>query len=54
MRLTLRMILLLMAVILFVLAAVGVDIGSIAILPLGLAFFAGAFLVPDTVVGTRR
>jgi hypothetical protein len=50
MRLTLRMILLLIAVVLFVLAAVGVDLGSLAIVPLGLAFFAGAFLVPDTVV----
>jgi hypothetical protein len=54
MRLTLRMILLLIAVVLFVLAAVGVDLGSLAIVPLGLAFFAVAFLVPDTVVGARR
>jgi hypothetical protein len=54
MRLTVRMILLLVAVILFVLAAFGVDLGSIAIVPLGLAFFAGAFLVPDTVVSSRR
>lgn len=54
MRLTLRMILLLIAVVLFVLAAVGIDLGSLAIVPLGLAFFAGAFVVPDTMVGTRR
>jgi hypothetical protein len=54
MRLTVRSILLLVAVILFVLAAVGVDLGSLAILPLGLAFFAAAFIAPDTVVSARR
>ena len=54
MRLTLRMILLLIAVVLFVLAAVRVDLGSLAIVPLGLAFFAAAFLVPDTVISSRR
>jgi hypothetical protein len=53
MRLTWRMIVLQIAVVLFVLAVVGVDLGSLAIVPLGLAFFAGAFLVPDTVVGAR-
>ena len=37
-------ILLIIAVILFVLAAINVDIGSIALVPLGLAAFAAAFL----------
>jgi hypothetical protein len=54
MRLTVRSILLLVAVVLFVLAAVGVDLGTLALVPLGLASFAAAFIVPDTVVGTRR
>jgi hypothetical protein len=54
MRLTVRSILLLVAVVLFVLAAVGVDLGALALVPLGLACFAAAFFVPDTVVGTRR
>ena len=54
MRLTGRSILLLFAVLLFVLAAVGVDVGALALVPLGLACFAAAFIVPDTVVGTRR
>ena len=54
MRLSIRSILLLIAVVLFVLAAVGIDLGAIALVPLGLACFAGAFVVPDTVVGARR
>ncbi len=37
-------ILLIVAVILFVLAAINVDIGSVALVPLGLAAFAAAFL----------
>jgi hypothetical protein len=45
--LTPRTILLLVAVILFVLLAVGVQLGSVALLPLGLAAFAGAFLLGD-------
>jgi hypothetical protein len=48
------MIVLQIAVVLFVLAAVGVDLGSLAVVPLGLAFFAGAFVVPDTLLGARR
>ena len=54
MTLTARSILLLIAVILFVLAALGIDLGAISLVSLGLAAFAGAFLVPDTLVGTRR
>ncbi len=47
MSLTPRTILLLVAVILFILLAVGVQLGSVALLPLGLAAFAGAFLLGD-------
>ena len=54
MTLTFRSILLLIAVVLFVLAAVGIDVGAISLVPLGLACFAGAFVAPDTVVSTRR
>jgi hypothetical protein len=42
-----RAILLIIAVILFVLAAIGVSISSIALEPLGLAAFAAAFLVGE-------
>ena len=49
MSLTPRTLLLLVAVILFVLLAVGVQLGSVALLPLGLAAFAGAFLLGDGV-----
>ena len=43
----LRSILLIAAVICFVLAAVGTSLGSIGLVPLGLAFFAGTFLVGE-------
>ena len=54
MQLTIRTLCLLIAVILFVVAALGVDVRGISLLALGLAFFAAAFLVPDTAIGTRR
>jgi hypothetical protein len=54
MQLTVRTLLLIIAVILFVVYALGVRTGDVSLLGLGLAFFAGAFLVPDTVLGTRR
>jgi hypothetical protein len=54
MQLTIRSLLILVAVILFVVDAVGVWTGDISLLGLGLACFAGAFLAPDTIVGTRR
>jgi len=54
MQLTVRTLCLIIAVILFVIAAVGVDVRGISIVALGLAFFAASFLVPDTVLGTRR
>ncbi len=54
MTLTVRSVLLLIAIVLFVLAAVGADLGRLAVGWLGLACFAGAFLAPDTAIGTRR
>lgn len=47
MNLGVRSILLIVAVILFVLGAFGVDLGTISLVPLGLAFFAAAFLVGE-------
>lgn len=41
----LRLILLVIAIILFILAAIGVGLGSVSLVPLGLAFMAGALLV---------
>ena len=43
----LRAILLIVAVVLFVLAALGIGLGAISITALGLAAFAGAFLVGE-------
>jgi hypothetical protein len=53
MTLTLRTLLLLIAVILFVVAAVGVDVKGVSLTALGLACFAGAFLVPNSALGRR-
>jgi hypothetical protein len=53
MTLTLRTLLLLIAVIIFVIAALGVHVGDVSLVALGLAFFAAAFLVPDTALGRR-
>jgi hypothetical protein len=53
MQLTIRSLLLLIAVILFVLVAFGVDVKGISFLSLGLACFAGSFLVRDTVLSRR-
>lgn len=44
MRLDPRSILLIIAIVLFVLAALGVSLGTLSLVPLGLAAFAGAFL----------
>jgi hypothetical protein len=54
MQLTFRTLCLLIAVILFVIAAFGVDVRGISLVALGLAFFAGSFLVPETVLSRRR
>jgi hypothetical protein len=48
MQLTVRSLCLLIAVILFVLYALSVDVKGISFLGLGLAFFAGSFVVPET------
>ena len=53
MNLSIRSILLLVAVVLFLLAAFGIGFGEISLLPLGLAFFAGAFLVAEGGFGVR-
>jgi hypothetical protein len=53
MKLTYRSLSLLIAVILFVAAVVGVDVRGISVVPLGLAFFAGSFLVPETALNRR-
>ena len=53
MNLSIRSILLLVAVVIFVLAALAVSISSISLVPLGLAFFAGAFLVGEGGFGIR-
>jgi len=54
MSLTFRSVLLLIAVVLFVLAAFGVEVGDVSVVALGLACFAGSFLVPETAIGNRR
>ena len=53
MAFTLRTLLLLIAVILFVVAAGGVDVKGLSLVDLGLALFAAAFIVPDTALGRR-
>ena len=54
MNLSVRSILLLVAVVIFVLAAFGMSISSVSLVPLGLAFFAGAFLVGEGGFPLRR
>jgi hypothetical protein len=53
MALNARSLLLIVAVILFVLAALGINLGAVNIISLGLAAFAGAFLVAELPVGRR-
>lgn len=53
MNLGARSILLLVAVVCFVLAAFGVALGTIGLVPLGLACFAGAFLLGDGGLNLR-
>jgi hypothetical protein len=47
MNLGIRSLLLIVAIVCFVLATVGVGLGDLSLIPLGLAFFAAAFLVGD-------
>ena len=53
MNLSIRSILILVAVVIFVLAAFDVSLGTVGLVPLGLAFFAGAFLVSEGGFGIR-
>lgn len=54
MTLTIRSLLLLVAVILFLAAAVGYSMRDFSLQSLGLAFFAAAFIVPERTLGRRR
>ncbi|MBA2633211.1 MAG: hypothetical protein H0U86_09475 [Chloroflexi bacterium] len=54
MSLTPRTILLLVAVILFLLAAFGIALGTLNLVTLGLAAFAAAFLLGDGGISLRR
>ncbi len=54
MALTPRTILLLVAVILFLLAAFGIALGTLNLMLLGLAAFAAAFLLGDGGINLRR
>ena len=53
MNMGIRSILLLVAVVLFVLAAFSISLGDISLVALGLAFFAGAFLVGEGGLNVR-
>lgn len=53
MGLNARSLLLIIAVVLFVLAALNIGLGTVDLVPLGLAALAGAFLVGDTPLGRR-
>lgn len=50
MNMTLKSILILIAVIVFVVAAIGIKV-DVNLIAVGLAFFAAAFIVPDRGVG---
>jgi hypothetical protein len=53
MQLTYRTLCLLIAVILFALDTFGINVSGISLVSLGLAFFAGSFLVPETSLSRR-
>jgi hypothetical protein len=52
-NLTVGSILLIVAIICFVLSAIGVAVGDVSLVPLGLAFFAAAFLIGDRGLNVR-
>jgi hypothetical protein len=52
-NLGLRSILLIVAIVCFVLAAIGIGLGDIGLVPLGLAFFAAASLFGDGGLNLR-
>ena len=47
MKLSRRSILLIIAIICFILAAIGIGLGGVSLMAIGLAAFAGAFLVDE-------
>ena len=47
MKLSHRSILLIIAIICFILAAIGIGLGGVSLMAIGLAAFAGAFLVDE-------
>lgn len=49
-----RTLLILIAVIIFALAAFGFDVRGVSLTALGLAFFAASWLVPEGVFARRR
>jgi len=53
MSLNARSLLLIIAVVLFVLDALSISLGSVSLVALGLAAFAGSFLVADMPLGRR-
>lgn len=54
MDLGINSILLIVAIICFVLAAVGIALGDFGLVPLGLAFFAASFLVGESGLNLRN
>lgn len=54
MTLTARTLLLIVAIVLFVAAALAIDVRGISLVDIGLACVAAAFLVPDMPLGSRR
>ena len=53
MNLSLRSLLVLVAALLFLLAAFGVNLGTVSIVSLGLALFAASFAVSDSGIGLK-
>ena len=53
MKLTVRTLLILIAVVLFALSALGVDVRGLNFVSAGLALFAASFIAPDKAVGGR-
>jgi hypothetical protein len=53
MSLTFKTLLIIIAVVIFIIAAIGIDTGDLSLIALGLAFFAAAFVVPDRALDRR-
>jgi hypothetical protein len=54
MQLTVRTLCLVIALVLFLVAAFGVDVRGISLVALGLAFLVAGLLLPETLLGARR